>query len=602
MFKSVRNISKAGLASVLLSGVVPAQEVPQQVKKEKIGFSQEVVDYIAGNTLEQKLYNQYGRGTEFFLETKGDKAESVCVRNGNEYFRKPVEPQVADAIRRVYSTGDDFFQTYEFNGQITEADSGMIRSLNDSIKDSKFKQKEDIVAKALDNMSKAGKNSVEFLRALDLISKKSDDEMTGTAIAYIARMEGMGYRYLEDKDGAKEVVQVPDLTTMNASTFYENLVAAFEARNNMPWGRDIPQEDFFDYVLPARVTQEPLQQGVRRHLYQALAPIAREMKTPEEFLTFANKIWAGSFRFTMTPFEDQSTLGRLHSHTGRCEDCVNAVVDMAKAVGIPAYHLSVNAWPKGNDNHTWVGMKKKDEAGKEWNFSVNAGFPSPTEDPHAYKGCVAAKVSRIGPFGLLEDVTAEFTTTGTASFKKEDFLRAPSADEKTVNMHVINYGMPVAVYGRPIKEDGSVEFKRLGNKTGILYLPAFNRLDWRIPSTLDTALNPFIFQESGEIVPIGGKHDANTARKYDLTGGHIDATIGPDQTYELDLWDNGAFKPLTQLYSERVDGSTCILPNVSLSERVIYFASKKDGDKPVNRKQPRAERPFVVLDGKVTRF
>lgn len=602
MMEAVRNIGKKlGLASILLSGIA-SPAISQEVKREKIGFSQNVVDYIAGNTLEQKLFEQLGKGTEFFLETKDGKIQSVGTRNGQESFRKDVQPDVADAIRRIYTTRENFLPTYTFNDQITENDLDLIQRVNDGIVDTRFKQKDDVVNKALDNLKKAGSNAREFLRAVDLIREKGSEEMRGAAIAYISRMEGMGYRFLEEKDGVKRVITVPDLTTMTASTFYDNLTVAFEARDGIPWGKDIPAADFVEYVLPARITEEPLQPGARRHLYNALAPIARKMKTPEEFLQFANRVWAGSFQFQMTPFEDQSTLGRLHSHTGRCEDCVNAVGDMCKAVGIPAFHLSTPAWAKANDNHTWIGMKKNDN-GKEWNFSVNAGFPDPV-DPHAYVGCDAGKVYRKSPWGLQEDVTREFVSATDVRLTREELLRLPTDKDKLVALHVINYGLPVAIYGRPVESDGSVSLRQVGNKD-MLYFLAFNRSDWRNITQLDQATNPFVLRTDGSRMEITDQHDPASTKMYDLVGDNMQVQIGEGQTYDLAWWNNGQFVNIGPLYSERLENGTYVLPEANLTEGVIYTASRRSNpEQPVNRMAviETGERPFIVKDGKITRY
>ena len=61
-----------------------------------------------------------------------------------------------------------------------------------------------------------------------------------------------------------------DLVSLNADSFIADLKALMVVRDSLPWGRKIPDDYFFHYVLPYRVSQEPLEYFRKNHWRELL--------------------------------------------------------------------------------------------------------------------------------------------------------------------------------------------------------------------------------------------------------------------------------------------------------------------------------------------
>ena len=51
---------------------------------------------------------------------------------------------------------------------------------------------------------------------------------------------------------------IGDITDYSGAFYLENVRQAFQAKEEMPWGKDIPEKEFRHFVLPVRVNNENL--------------------------------------------------------------------------------------------------------------------------------------------------------------------------------------------------------------------------------------------------------------------------------------------------------------------------------------------------------
>jgi hypothetical protein len=143
-----------------------------------------------------------------------------------------------------------------------------------------------------------------------------------------------------------------DLAQMPGSMLEENVSLAYKVRELLPWGRRVPDELFRHYVLPYRVTQEPLSDW-RKMFFDSLYPLVRNCTTMTEAAMQVN-VWTGR-KATYKPNapRDQGPLQTLLSGWGRCEELVILYADACRAIGIPVREAYTPYWTAGDGNHAW---------------------------------------------------------------------------------------------------------------------------------------------------------------------------------------------------------------------------------------------------------
>ncbi len=218
-----------------------------------------------------------------------------------------------------------------------------------------------------------------------------------------------------------ENMPAADLAQMPASTFEQNVSLAFKARDSLPWGRRIPEDLFLHYVLPHRVTQEPLSDW-RGMFFDSLYPLVRNCTSMTAAAMQVN-IWTGR-KATYRPNapRDQGPLQTLLSGWGRCEELVILYADACRAIGIPAREAYTPYWTAGDGNHAWPEVWidgewypahafeavdsqhfrfKKDTIRTAYVFAVSYGVPEG-----------AANVYRREPGCAVINVTEDYTPVG----------------------------------------------------------------------------------------------------------------------------------------------------------------------------------------------
>ncbi|WP_462326213.1 transglutaminase domain-containing protein [Desulfobaculum sp.] len=144
-----------------------------------------------------------------------------------------------------------------------------------------------------------------------------------------------------------------DAMTMDEAALAEHVDYAFIARRAMPWGPSVPWDIFLRYVVPHRVTQEPVQ-PYRREFFSALAPLgvlSGDMRRAALSLNqwvFTRAAYGPSSR------RDQGVQDTLARGAGRCEELSALLVAACRSLSIPARPCLVPAWRHDDGNHMWV--------------------------------------------------------------------------------------------------------------------------------------------------------------------------------------------------------------------------------------------------------
>jgi hypothetical protein len=246
-----------------------------------------------------------------------------------------------------------------------------------------------------------------------------------------------------------------DLGKISKNDLTGNLVLAVDARATYAYGQQYDDATFAHYVLPPRVSQEPLSDW-RSYFYSELKETVRNSPTLELAAVEVNK-WCGAHaRFQQTQSRDQGPLATLASGYGRCEELCILLIDACRAVGVPARMAYCPWWAVQDNNHAWVEVYGSDG---RWHYCGGAE-PAPTLDSAWFGAAVKSAPIILSPcFGLpgedevqqsvlslQSNVGARYCLINSTSFYRHTGsleVAVPLAKRSSpayLNVRVFNYG------------------------------------------------------------------------------------------------------------------------------------------------------------------
>ncbi len=157
-----------------------------------------------------------------------------------------------------------------------------------------------------------------------------------------------------------------DLRSLKADFLLSNTELAYKARQEVPWGRDIPEDIFLNDVLPYANVDEKRDEW-RKDFYELCLPIAKKCKTPSEA---AEKLNGEVFKklnvrySTQRKAANQSPKESIAGGTASCTGLSIMLSDACRSVCIPARLVGTPMWTNMKGNHTWVEIWDKD-----WHFT-----------------------------------------------------------------------------------------------------------------------------------------------------------------------------------------------------------------------------------------
>lgn len=142
-----------------------------------------------------------------------------------------------------------------------------------------------------------------------------------------------------------------DLATLTPAYLDTNITYALKAQE-LEYTK-YPDEIFKYFVLPHRVSQEPLEE-YRNKFYKEIYPRIKDAKTLSEAAVLVN-LWVNeNYYFKSTHGRDQAPLTTLRRGFGRCEENMILYIAAARSVGIPARPVSAPFWNFMDNNHAWI--------------------------------------------------------------------------------------------------------------------------------------------------------------------------------------------------------------------------------------------------------
>lgn len=144
----------------------------------------------------------------------------------------------------------------------------------------------------------------------------------------------------------------PDIAAYSPEFFLKNVKASLKAREEMPWGKSVPDREFMHFVLPLRVNNESLDM-CRPQFYDELKERVKGLSMEDAILEVNH--WCHE-KVTYKPSDGRtsSPLSSVSQAIGRCGEESTFTVAALRAVGIPARQVYTPRWAHTDDNHAWV--------------------------------------------------------------------------------------------------------------------------------------------------------------------------------------------------------------------------------------------------------
>lgn len=199
-------------------------------------------------------------------------------------------------------------------------------------------------------MIKAGPNRGSLISAINSLSP---DQRTGLAFI-LANMP------------------LQDLLSIRGQDLAEDVALAYRAKDQSPWGNDIPEEIFLNYVLPYASLDEP-RDPWRNDFFERFKDRAWECNTPGEAAVLLNKEIFKDLNVTYSATKrhrpNQSPRESIQIGYASCTGLSIILVDACRACAIPA-RVAGTSTLNGGSNHNWVEVWSG-----EWHY-LGASEPS----------------------------------------------------------------------------------------------------------------------------------------------------------------------------------------------------------------------------------
>ena len=147
-------------------------------------------------------------------------------------------------------------------------------------------------------------------------------------------------------------MHVNDIVSFTPEQIGSYVGASLRAYDTFAYGKAVPQELFFAYVLQPRVNSEWLDES-RRALMEELAPHVRG-KTMERAALSVNYWCCSHAAYTPADGRTLGPLAVMRRTRGRCGEGSVLAVAALRSVGIPARQCYAPRWSHCDDNHAWV--------------------------------------------------------------------------------------------------------------------------------------------------------------------------------------------------------------------------------------------------------
>lgn len=190
-----------------------------------------------------------------------------------------------------------------------------------------------------------------------------------------------------------EHMPAKDKEALSAEFLTGNLDLAFQARAEFPWAKAVPEDIFLNDVLPYAVFDET-REAWRADFLEKARPLVKDAKTASEAVQALNREF---FKIVNVHYNtgrkapNQSPSESAKIGMATCTGLSIILVDVCRAVGIPARAVGTPMWANDRGNHTWVevwdggwhftGADEYDKEGLNRGWFVNDAAQAKADQP-----------------------------------------------------------------------------------------------------------------------------------------------------------------------------------------------------------------------------
>ncbi len=251
---------------------------------------------------------------------------------------------------------------------------------------------------------------------------------------------------------------IKDKDIITSDFLIENIEFAFKAWN-LPWAKNLSFENFCEYILSYRGSEEPLSRW-RKYFFERYSKLIDSLKYNDDPLLVATKInndlkewFKFDPRFYLHP-TDQGLDEMLNNKSGRCEDMTNLAIYAMRSVGVPVLSDYVPYWANTSNNHAWNATIDKE--GKVIPFMGAEKNP--------------------GEYSLSNRIAKVYRKT---FLKNENPIKAKIKDYEKIPRY-LGGNSYIDVTDEYVKtKDIFVELNNFKDSASVVYLCVFNAGDWK---------------------------------------------------------------------------------------------------------------------------
>lgn len=348
-----------------------------------------------------------------------------------------------------------------------------------------------------------------------------------------------------------------DYEIISADYLINTIDQAYDAWKNNSWTNFLDFNEFCEYILPYRSTNEPLEDW-REYFIDKYAWVNDSIvndNDPVEVCNWINNDIKSWFRFDPRFYEHATDLGfteMVEGKMGRCEDMTNLAIYAMRANGVPVMSDFTPYWAKAGNNHAWNAVLGAD--GKIVIFMGGEANPGKYKLNQA-KAKVYRKTFSLQPGSLAEikedweeappyinrngivDVTREYVPVSDVELQITGEI--PDST-RFAYICVFNTGEWKAIHWSFIEDEGMVRYTDMG--TDIAYLPALF-----INGEIIPAGNQFILTKEGKVEENRPEADSSIKLKIASTTKRVTKEttdfsekvfLKEGENYELFYWDS----------------------------------------------------------------
>lgn len=257
-----------------------------------------------------------------------------------------------------------------------------------------------------------------------------------------------------------------DISYYGGEFLLQNVRLSLQVREEMPWGKRIPEVIFRHFVLPVRGSNESLDSS-RMVFYKELRERVSGCNSMEEAALEVNHWCHEKAIYKPTNARTCSPLTMTTTAYGRCgEESVFALAAM-RSVGIPARQVYTPRWAHCDDNHAWIEVW----VDGKWKY-LGACEPEPRLDVAWFTAPVRRglfmtarvfgryvsdeEVVSVNPNMTNVNVTGNYADVRKVKVKVVDVTGKPVAGAK-VEYKIYNYGEYYPAVTLPADQEGVSE-------------------------------------------------------------------------------------------------------------------------------------------------